>query len=391
VWALGFTSLLTDVSSEMVSSILPVYLVLHLGLSPLAFGVIDGLYNGVAAATRLLGGIAADWWRRHKEIAASGYALSAISRIALLAVGSASPLLAAVVVTDRIGKGIRTAPRDALIAIESRGEMRAAAFGVHRALDATGALLGPLIAMSVLVMMPGGFDVVFVWSFGFAVIGLAVLLIFVDGRTSASPDTTRRTRLVDAAALLATPRFRDVAMASAALGFATMSDAFIYLVLQQQGGFAAAFFPLVFVATALCNAALALPVGRLADRVGRGPVCLGGYALLLVLYASLIASNGSIIWVALIPALLGAYYAATDGVLTAIASQATPSRLYGTGLAIVGTFQSVARLVASILFGWLWLRFGWDAAIGCFVLMLTAAMFYASMVLGPRREAAVRP
>jgi hypothetical protein len=107
--------------------------------------------------------------------------------------------------------------------------------------------------------------------------------------------------------------------------------------------------------------------------------------LLLALYVSLISSDGGIIWIVLVPALLGAYYAATDGVLTAIASQTMPSRLYGTGLAIVGTFQSVARLAASILFGWLWMQFGWNAAIGCFILALTAAMFYASTVLRPAR------
>jgi MFS family permease len=388
VWALGFTSLLTDVSSEMVSSVLPMYLVLHLGLSPLAFGVIDGLYNGAAALARLAGGVAADWWRRHKEVAASGYALSAISRIALVMVGGASPLLAAVVVTDRIGKGIRTAPRDALIALETRPDMLGAAFGVHRALDATGALLGPLVAMSVLMMMPGGFDVVFVWSFCFAIVGLAVLMIFVDRRTSDRRDRAARIGFGETLALMSAPRFRALTFAASALGFATMSDAFIYLVLQQQGGFGAAFFPLLYVATALCNAAVALPVGRLADRIGRVRVCLGGYGLLLVLYAVLITTDSGMVRLALVPMLLGAYYAATDGVLTAMTSQTMPSRLCGTALGIVGTLQNVARLTASILFGWLWMQFGWEAAIGCFVVMLTAAMFYASMVLQPGRARA---
>lgn len=146
VLLLGYTSMFTDISAEMVSTILPLYLVFSLNMSPLAFGVIDGLYLGAAALVRIFGGFLADRTRRHKEVAVAGYALSAVSRFGLLIVGNVWTLLAGVVLIDRLGKGIRTAPRDALISLSSEQKELATAFGVHRALDTAGAMIGPLIA-----------------------------------------------------------------------------------------------------------------------------------------------------------------------------------------------------------------------------------------------------
>src|SRR4051812_20010348 len=161
VWYLGITSFFTDVSSEMVSSILPIYLVLHLRLSPVAFGGIDGLYQGFAAVARLAGGFVADRWRNHKSVAAFGYALSATCRVGLLAAGNTWELLAATIAIDRTGKGIRTAPRDAMISLSTDRADLASAFGVHRALDAAGAMLGPFIAF-VLFSTAAAFDAIFV-------------------------------------------------------------------------------------------------------------------------------------------------------------------------------------------------------------------------------------
>ncbi len=166
VWLLGVTSLVTDVSSEMVASILPLYLVLTLGMSPFMFGVIDGLYPGVTALVRWFGGIAGDRLKRHKELAAAGYAVSAVSRIAWLFVGADPTAIAATVTADRIGKGVRTAPRDALISLSSAREDLGQSFGVHRAMDAAGAMLGPLAAFVVLAAAPQRFDLIFVASFG---------------------------------------------------------------------------------------------------------------------------------------------------------------------------------------------------------------------------------
>ena len=180
VWALGATSLFTDLSSEMVASVLPIYLVVQLGFSPLAFGTLDGLYNGLGALARLASGPAVDRWRRHKEVAAGGYGVSALCRLGLLAAGRWWPGVAGAIALDRVAKGIRTVPRDALIADSAPAHSLGYAFGVHRALDACGAVLGPVAAFALLAAVPQGFDVVFVASFFAALIGLAVLLLFVE-------------------------------------------------------------------------------------------------------------------------------------------------------------------------------------------------------------------
>jgi len=164
VFLLGVTSMLTDVSSELVATVLPLYLVFALGLSPLGFGIVNGLYEGGAAILRLVGGHLGDRAGRHKEVAAFGYGLSAISKLALLAAGSASAV-SGVVLVDRAGKGIRTAPRDALISLSTPRAGLATAFGVHRAMDTAGAMLGPLLAFGLLALSPLDFVLVFVVSF----------------------------------------------------------------------------------------------------------------------------------------------------------------------------------------------------------------------------------
>ena len=184
VWKLGFTSLLTDISTEMVNSLLPVYVVLHLHMSPLQFGAIDGIYNGAAIALlSLAAGFIADRTRRPKEVAFAGYGISAVSKLLLL-LGSAWSGIAAIIALDRIGKGARTAPRDAMISLCTPPQSLALAFAVHRGLDAGGALLGPVVAFVILSRMPNAFDAVWVTSFAFAVLGLAVLWLFVQNPTN---------------------------------------------------------------------------------------------------------------------------------------------------------------------------------------------------------------
>ncbi len=190
VLLLGLTSLFTDISSEMVVSVLPIYLVTFLRLSPVQFGLIDGLYQGVAALVQLASGIVADRWRRHKEVAWVGYAGSAVSRLGLLAT-TAWTGIAGMLVVDRLGKGLRTAPRDALISLSVPREKLGTAFGIHRAMDAMGAMLGPILAFVILTALPGAFDVVFVTSFLVALIGLAVLGLFVENRAAVGEHSTR--------------------------------------------------------------------------------------------------------------------------------------------------------------------------------------------------------
>jgi hypothetical protein len=371
VWFLGITSLLTDVSSEMVASILPLYLVVTLGMSPFMFGVIDGLYPGVTALVRWFGGIAGDRMQRHKELAAAGYAVSAVSRIAWLVVGASPGGIAATVTADRIGKGVRTAPRDALISLSSVRQDLGQSFGVHRAMDAAGAMLGPLAAFIVLAMAPQRFDLIFVVSFAMGVIGLAVLLLFVSNPAAGgAPAAAVRSAGGQLALLLRQPRVWTAVASSAALAAVTISDAFIYLTLQRQGLVPAPAIPLLYVGTNCVYLLLAVPFGALSDRTARWKVFLAGHALMAVVYLLLLVPNLAPFGVAAVLILLGGYYAATDGVLPALVSAVLPQELRGSGLGLVATAVSLARLVASVAFGWLWSTRGAPAALVAFAVAL---------------------
>ncbi len=376
---LGLTSLFTDVSSEMVVSVLPIYLVTFLRLSPVQFGVVDGLYNGVAGVMQLFGGVIADRLKRYKEIAAAGYAASALCRLGLLATTTWTGI-AAVLVIDRLGKGLRTAPRDALISLSVSRERLATAFGIHRALDALGAMLGPVLAFVLLAVVPGGFDVIFVTSFCAAVLGLAVLGCFVENRTpTTDPEHALHPSAGRALRLLRRPEFRHLALCAVMLSLATISDAFVYLVLQRRMNFAAGSFPLLYLLTSLGYLALAVPAGRLADRVGRFRVFCCGYALLLVLDGLLLLTEPGMTVLATALLLLGAHYAATEGVLMALGSAALPPELRASGLAVLTTATAFARLAASILFGLIWTRFGLGPTVATFLVALTVALLLALM------------
>lgn len=373
VWFLGLTSLFTDISSEMVSSILPAYLVLQLGLSPMIFGAIDGLYQGIGSLVRWIGGAAADRSRRHKELAAAGYALSAFCRIALLLAGGAWTAVTAIIALDRIAKGFRTAPRDALISLSVSPRELGTAFGVHRALDAFGALVGPLVAFAVLVASPRAFDQVFVISFSFAIVGLALIVLFVDN----VPVAPGREPISQARALLAPlhqREFQRTLLMACALALATVSDAFVYLLLQRGARFGVQMFPLLAVMTAASYVLLAVPAGRMADRAGRGAIFIVGHIALLGVYAMLGLSGGGLAVAIVCVLLLGSYYAMTDGVLAAAASAILEPRLRGTGLALLGTAVSVSRLAASVMFGWAWSRYGPSVAVAAFAVVLAVAI-----------------
>ncbi|MGH9024022.1 MAG: MFS transporter, partial [Acidimicrobiia bacterium] len=217
VLALGFTSLLTDVSSEMVNAVLPIYLVFQLGFSPMQFGLFDGAYQGITGLLRIAGGIIADRRRRYKEVAGIGYALSAGCKLGLL-VSNAWSLTTGLLLVDRTGKGLRTAPRDALISLSSRPEHLAGSFGVHRALDTAGALLGPVLAFVLLAAAPAAYDSIFVASFCVALVGLGVLVLFVRNRALARPAVGARPSWRAALGLLRITAFRRLALAGTVLG-----------------------------------------------------------------------------------------------------------------------------------------------------------------------------
>jgi hypothetical protein len=388
VLLLGLTSLFTDLSAEMVAAILPIYLIYGLGLSPLQFGVVDGLYQGVTALVRVGGGLAADRWRRHKEVAAFGYGISAACKLGYVAVGSALGSLSSIVVVDRIGKGIRTAPRDALISLSATRANLATAFGVHRALDTAGAMLGPLAAFAVLAAAPRAFDAVFVVSFCVALVGLSILVLFVENPPSsgkAAPDLDT-VSLRDAFGLLASRRFQGLLVAGAALALFTISDGFLYLAIQRHLDLDERFLPLLFMGSALVYMLLAVPVGRVADRLGRGRVFIGGYVVLLPVYASLLLPAVGIAVLPLYLMLVGCYYAATDGVLMALASALLPERLRGSGLALLVTATSLGRLLASVTLGAIWTWVGLETAVLSFGIGLILAMSLAGFVIGRIKE-----
>jgi MFS family permease len=385
---LGLTSLFTDISAEMVSTILPLYLLYQLNLTPVVFGVIDGFNVGGAALVRIFGGVAADRSGRPKEVAVAGYALSAVARLGLLVVPNVWTLLAGVVMVDRLGKGIRTAPRDALISLSSRGQDLGAAFGVHRALDTAGAMIGPLIAFGLLSIAPHAYDAVFVVSLCAALIGLGVLTLFVQNPVLAPVPTAQRPALSLATAtrLVRLPGVAALLLAASALSLATISDGFLYATLQRRIDFPVRFFPLLYVGTAMVFMLLATPVGRLADRVGRGGVFLGGHVLLLIVYASLLAPGANTLSLVLALVLLGAYYAATDGVLMALAGSMLPEELRASGMALIATGTSLARLTGSVAFGALWSWRGVEAAVLLSGAGLVLAVFVAAVAFRRRRD-----
>ncbi len=392
VWALGFTSLLTDVATEMVNSVLPLYLVLHRHMSPLQYGVIDGLYNGFAIALlSLSAGVIADRWQRQKEVAAVGYGLSAICKLALLFTASWG-WIALIVGLDRAGKGMRAAPRDALISLNTPTAALATAFAVHRGLDAGGALFGPLLAFTVLAVFPASFDIMWATSFVFAVFGISVLWLMVPRHRAApappaavrAPVPTLRSSL----ALCSAPRFRSLLLCALLLALTTVSDGFLYLMLQKRNETPANMLPLFYVGTASFYMLFSLPVGLLADRWGRTRVLIAGFAVLPVIYLGLAAGPFfGVFDVALMLALMGLYYAATEGLLMAMGSALVAPELRTSGLALVGTAIGLGKMGSSVLFGALWESGGSDAAMFTFCVgMIVVLLFSARRLRGISSE-----
>ncbi|MFD8545929.1 MFS transporter [Streptomyces sp. NPDC059649] len=431
VLVLGTVSLITDVSSEMVTAVLPLYLVAELGLSPLGFGLLDGVYNGVSALVRLVGGRISDrgGGGGHKDVAVVGYGLSALCKPLLLLVHTL-PLIGAVLAADRTGKGLRTAPRDAMISLASEPAVRGRAFGVHRAMDTAGALLGPLIAFLVLRAAAEGYDAVFTVSGCVAALGVAVLLLFVPGRAphestgrrpspagnplpspagnplpspagSPLPSPAQGTASAPPRApasvpprgpasapplrpLLRLPALRRLTCCAVLLGLTTVSDSFLYLTLQRRLGLSEAWFPLLPLGTAAAFLLLAVPLGAVADRCGRRRLFLLGHLALLGAYGVLLAPfAASPALTCLVLVLHGGFYAATDGVLAAATADAVPDALRGSGLAVVQTGQAAARFGCSLAFGAAWTAWGDRWALGLAAAGLALAAAVSARLLRP--------
>ncbi|MFK0232556.1 MFS transporter [Streptomyces vinaceus] len=376
VIALGAVSLVTDVSSEMVTAVLPLYLVLGLGLSPLQFGFLDGMFNGATALVRLLGGRLADRGGRHKRVAGAGYLLSALSRLGLLLADGATAGIAGSLAADRLGKGVRTAPRDALISLSGPPETLGRAFGVHRAMDTTGALLGPLAAFAVLWATADAYDAVFAVSFCTGLFGVLLLVLYVPSGARTPP--VRPTSLQHTA--LRDPAFRRILYAACLLGAATIGDSFLYLLIQRALDLPAALFPLLPLGAAAGYLLLAVPAGRVADRFGRRLPLLAGHAALLGAYAALLLPVTRPT-AAVVLGLLAVFYASTDGVLMALAGPVLPAHRRAGGLAVLQTGQALARLLGAAGFGAAWTFWGQGPALWAAALALAAALGAAWRIL----------
>jgi MFS family permease len=387
IWGLGFTSMLTDISTEMVSSVLPAYLFLHLKLGPLQYGIIDGLYNGFAVALlSLAAGYLADRHRRHKLMALLGYGLSALCKPALFLAGGSWSLILLVVGTDRLGKGLRTAPRDAILSMNAPPNRLASAFALHRSLDAGGALLGPIVAFLILAALPGGFDVIWIVSFAFAVLGLATLVLFVPQPRISLPSEARGPEPEPLRPASDARHFRMLVAIALLLAMSTISDGFVFIRLQAASGIGAGAFPLYFAAVSCVYMLASVPAGLVADRVGRGGVLFAGYLLLLAAYAVLLAAplDGVMVQSAVI-ILMGLYYAGTEGVMMAIGSTLLPENRRTTGLAVLASVVGVGKAVSSVAFGWLMQAHGSAVAIAVFVALLPVVIAIAAF--GLRRTA----
>ncbi len=351
---LGFVSLFMDISSEMIHSLLPVFMVSSLGASALAVGIVEGIAESTALIVKVFSGAISDYFGKRKALAVLGYGLGALSKPLFALAFSVNWVLGARFM-DRIGKGIRGAPRDALIADLAPPEIRGAAFGLRQSLDTVGAFLGPLFAIGLMLLWAGDFHAVF-WCAVIPAVVAVLLLIFgveearpVTGRVPAAPIGWHSVREFERAYWL-------VVVLGAVFTLARFSEAFLILRAQQQG-LPDSFAPLVLVVMNLVYAATAYPVGRLADRVG--PLKLLGAGLAVLIAADLVlARAGGLAAVACGIALWGLHMGLTQGVLATMVADAAPAHLRGTAFGIFNLASGLAVLVASVLAGFLWDQFG---------------------------------
>ncbi len=391
VYALGATSLLTDISTEMVASVLPVYLMLALHLSPAEFGVADGLFRGGAAvAALLLGGLLTYGSGRSKLVAGTGYAMSIVAKLALLASGAFAAIVACLAL-DRLGKGLRAAPRDTILAASVPPQQLGLAFGTHRAMDGAGALAGPLLAAGMLWWAPQQYRLLFLVALGFALLGVAVFIRFVPGGTRAAAAAAPRTPLRVHWQRCLPPACRKLLLASMLLSLFTVSEGLVYAQMQQCFALEPFMQPLLPVGTAAAFLLLAAPVGWLADRAGALRVFLSAHLLLLPLYALLWGAAGAAppLWqAAALVLLLGCFIAATDGVLMAAVAAAVPPAARSLSLALFAAGVAAAKLASSMLFGWLWDRYDIGGAVLVYGAGLSCALALFALFNPLRRAGA---
>jgi MFS family permease len=354
VWVLGFVSLLMDISSEMIHGLLPVFMVTVLGASALTVGIVEGVAEASALIVRVFSGTLSDYLGRRKPLAVLGYALGALSK-PLFAIASTTGMVLAARFIDRIGKGIRGAPRDALVADLTPRELRGAAYGLRQSLDTVGAFAGPLIAIALMLAWSNDFRAVF-WV---AVVPgvAATMLLYFGVRDAQKPMTNARVNPVrwHELARLGAAYWWVVAI-GAVFTLARFSEAFLVL-RAQQAGLAIAWVPLVLVAMNIVYAGSAYPFGKLADSMSHAKLLALGLGVLIAADLALgVAASLAGVFAGI--ALWGLHMGMTQGLLATMVAHTAPAGLRGTAFGLFNLASGVAMLVASVLAGFLWDRLG---------------------------------
>ena len=351
VWALGFVSLLMDISSEMIHALLPVYMITVLGTSVLTVGIIEGVAEATASITKVFSGALSDWFGKRKLLAAIGYGLAAFTKPIFPLAPSVGWLIAARFI-DRIGKGIRGAPRDALVTDISPAHLRGASFGLRQSLDTVGAFLGPLLAIGLMWLTTDHFSLVFWIAVIPAFMSLGLILFAV--REPARPQGPRRVRMAlhrsELGRLGAT--YWWVVAVAFVFTLARFSEAF--LVLRAQSiGLPLMLVPIALVIMNIAYSFSAFPVGILSDRTDRISLLVIG--LLLLLVADLVlAFATSIVGVGIGVALWGLHMGFTQGLQATLVADAAPAELRGTAFGMFNLVTGLAMLIASVIAGALW-------------------------------------
>lgn len=373
VWVLGFVSLLMDMSSEMIHALLPIYMVTVLGTSTLAVGLIEGIAESTAAITKIFSGALSDWLGKRKGLAALGYGMAAFTKPIFPLAPGLSWLIAARFL-DRVGKGVRGAPRDALVADLAPPEVRGASFGLRQSLDTVGAFVGPLLAIVLMLVTANSFTAVF-WI---AVVPafLSFLLIVFSVHDPAPRAGLRRVK-----SPLSLPELKRlgsdfwwVVGIAAAFTLARFSEAFLIL-RAQSVGLPIALVPAVMVLMNIVYALAAFPAGVLSDRMDRNTILIGGLAVLIVADIALALSSG-LAGVAVGVILWGLHMGLTQGLLATLVADTAPAELRGTAYGMFNLVTGIALLAASVIAGGLWDVVGPEGT------FLAGAAFAALSVVG---------
>lgn len=358
VWAMGFASLFMDMSSELIHSLLPIFMVAGLGASMLTVGIVEGVAEATAAIMKVFSGALSDYLGRRKFLMVLGYGLAALTKPVFPLAGSVGWVFAARFV-DRLGKGIRGAPRDALVADITAPAIRGAAYGLRQALDSVGAFLGPLLAVALMLWFANDFRTVMWFAVIPAFISVALLIVYVrePERAPAHEGRARSRmplRLADAKRL--SSAYWIIVAIGAVFTLARFSEAFL-LLRGQDAGLDLGYAPLVMILMNVFYAAAAYPAGAAADRFSHRALLLLGLALLIA-SDLVLARAASPLMVFAGAALWGLHMAFTQGLLSKLVADTAPADLLGTGFGIFHLVSGLAMLLASVIAGALWSEFG---------------------------------